>query len=116
MALSAHWGQPNLSENDIGEYKSNALALLANWKDVELPRGGLAVAEITPYLHKALHHVPAILARWGSLQQFSGQVLERNNTFTRYLALHKCNFALVEQQVIVYDAMHAFLYMFEHGL
>lgn len=98
---------------DIELYKNKALAMVSLWKSVELPHGGLSVADVTPYVHMALHHVPAMLKRQGSMAPFSGQALERNMMRVRTLGLRKCNFRLLTLEQLQYDIITTNLLMAE---
>lgn len=68
------------------------------------PLGGAGAECVTPYVHKFVHHLPAIMHRFGAIRIFECDVMERDVALRRRLALRRGQFKHVEEHALVYEA------------
>ena len=52
---------------------------------------GYRRADVTPYMHALVYHVPLFIKKYKSVKSFTGQGVERNNDMARNVVLHKSN-------------------------
>lgn len=91
-----------MTAEDVRCYKLHALFFLHSWVSTE-GLAGLGKNNITPYLHKMVHHVPVLLSRWGPMRAFSTDALERDVRLERAVALEISSFQYAEFYSLIYD-------------
>ena len=52
---------------------------------------GYIKADVTPYMHALVYHVPLFMKKYTSVKPFTGQGVEKNNDMARNVVLHKSN-------------------------
>lgn len=52
---------------------------------------GYKKADVTPYMHALVYHVPLFMKKYKSVKPFTGQGVEKNNDMARNVVLHKAN-------------------------
>ena len=62
--------------------------LFTSLKDKRL---GYKRANVTPYMHSLVYHIPIFLRKFKSVRLFTGQGVEKNNDMARNVVLHKSN-------------------------
>ena len=79
------------SPDAIDEYFTKAknwINLFTSLRDKLL---GYKRADVTPYMHSLVYHVPMFLKNFKSVKLFTGQGVEKNNDAARNVVLHKSN-------------------------
>lgn len=66
----------------------NWINLFTSLRDKHL---GYKRADVTPYMHSLVYHVPIFLKNFKSVKLFTRQGVEKNNDMARNIVLHKSN-------------------------
>ena len=81
----------NPSPDTVDQYflkAKNWINLFTALKDKHL---GYKRADVTPYVHSLVYHIPIFLKNFKSIKLFTGQGVEKNNDMARNVVLHKSN-------------------------
>lgn len=79
------------TDDNINSYFRNAASWVNLFTSLRGQRKGYKRANITPYMHAMVYHVPIFLDRFKSIKVFTGQGVEKNNDFARSTVLNKSN-------------------------
>ena len=79
------------SEEDMGSYFEKAKGWVNLFTSLRDKRIGYKRANITPYMHAMVYHIPKFFEAHKSVKVFTGQGVEKNNDMARSIVLHKSN-------------------------
>ncbi|XP_028513002.1 uncharacterized protein LOC110242751 [Exaiptasia diaphana] len=78
----------NTTSNKIHE---NGKQWITSFCSLGSKRIGYGKARVTPYMHTIPYHIPKFISKHGSLSQFTGQGVEKNNDDARAIYYQKSN-------------------------
>ena len=79
------------SDENIAAYFDNAVSWTNHFISLRGQRKGYKRANVTPYMHAMVYHVPIFFQKFKSVKVFTGQGVEKNNDFARNTVLNKSN-------------------------
>jgi hypothetical protein len=77
------------STDEISQFFDNAKKWISMFTSLRDRRRGYRRANVTPYMHAMVFHVPFFMDKYGGIKMFSGQGVEKNNDVARNTVLRK---------------------------
>lgn len=77
------------SGEQIAKYFNQAKVWINLFVSLRDKRQGYRRANVTPYMHAMVFHIPTFLTKYGTVKMFSGQGVEKNNDVARNTVLRK---------------------------
>ena len=81
----------NPCPDTIDQYFTKAKSWINLFTSLRDKRLGYRRADVTPYMHSLVYHIPMFLKTFKSVKLFTGQGVEKNNDVARNVVLHKSN-------------------------
>ena len=94
----------SLEEDQITQLEDKVKGWVKVFCDLGNSVPGYGKAKVTPYIHVLMMHVPYLLRRYGNLQQFSGQGVEKLNDVARRVHHRRSNKHKATQDVLLATA------------
>ena len=78
-----------LSDEDMTGYFERAKGWVNLFTSLRDERIGYKRANVTPYMHAMVYHIPTFFEKYRTVKLFTGQGVENNNGMARSIVLHK---------------------------
>ena len=78
-----------LSDEDMTDYFERAKGWVNLFTSLRDERIGYKRANVTPYMHAMVYHIPTFFEKYRTVKLFTGQGVENNNGMARSIVLHK---------------------------
>ena len=78
-----------LSDEDMTAYFERAKGWVNLFTSLRDERIGYKRANVTPYMHAMVYHIPTFFEKYRAVKLFTGQGVEKNNGMARSIVLHK---------------------------